>query len=210
MKTVLYIRVSSESQNIERQEQALKEWAIKTGSKETITIIEKVSGSISATKRAFNQIFKMSDVQRVIIQNIDRLGRDTIDILQTINQLTQKGINLTVTALGIDSILPNGKENESFKVILAVMATLAELERKKIKARQKQGIAIAKRKGKYKGRKKGTTKPIEQLLAENKKVVKELKQEKPLSLRKIAAISGRSVNTVQKVKRALTEQSEVK
>lgn len=142
----------------------------------------------------------------MVVQDIDRLGRDTIDILQTIKKLTKKNINVTVTALGMDTLLPNGRENESFKIVLSVMATLAELERTKIKERQKQGIKIAKAKGVYKGRQRGATKDASKILEENKKVVKELKKENPLSLRKIASIGSCSVNTVQKVKRLLNEQ----
>ena len=201
--TVLYIRVSSEGQNIDRQESALKDWAIKTGSTNTQTIIEKISGSVSSTQRQFNRIFKMDGVKRVVVQDIDRLGRDTIDILQTIKKLTANNINVTVTALGMDTLLPNGKVNESFKIVLSVMATLAEMERTKIKERQRQGIKLAKKKGKYKGRPAGATKSVDKFLAENKTVVKELKKEKPLSLRKIAAIGNCSLNTVQKVKRAI-------
>lgn len=129
----------------------------------------------------------------------------TIDILQTIKKLTDKNINVTVTALGMDTLLPNGKVNESFKIVLSVMATLAEMERTKLKERQRQGIELAKKKGKYKGRTVGATKSTDKLLSENKAVVKELKKETPLSLRKIAAIGNCSVNTVQKVKRALLE-----
>ena len=130
--TVLYIRVSSEGQNIDRQESALKDWANKTGSTNTQTHIEKISGSVSSTQRQFNRIFKMDGVKRVVVQDIDRLGRDTIDILQTIKKLTANNINVTVTALGMDTLLPNGKVNESFKIVLSVMATLAEMERTKI------------------------------------------------------------------------------
>jgi len=203
--TVLYIRVSSEGQNIDRQEKALKDWATKTGSTKTTTIVEKISGSVSTSDRQFNRIFKMKEVVRVVVQDIDRLGRDTIDILQTIKKLTAKGINVTVTALGMDTLLPNGKVNESFKIVLSVMATLAEMERTKLKERQRQGIEIAKKQGKYKGRAKGATKSVNKLLEENKKVVKELKKDKPLSLRKIALIGQCSVNTVQKIKATIKE-----
>lgn len=203
--TILYIRVSSESQNVDRQEQALKDWAIKTGSTETQTIIEKVSGSISTTQRQFNRIFKMENVKRVVVQDIDRLGRDTIDILQTIKKLTEKRINVTVTALGMDTLLPNGKENDSFKIVLSVMATLAELERTKIRERQQQGIAQAKKKGVYAGRKKGAVKSTDKFINENKAVIKELSKDDHLSLRKIALLTGKSLNHVQKVKKVLSE-----
>lgn len=199
--TVLYIRVSSESQNTARQEHELKEWSLKTGSQNTITIIEKISGATSTKDRRFNEVFKMQNVNRVVVHDIDRLGRDTIDILQTIKRLTEKGINLTVTSLGMDTILPNGKINESFKIVLSVMATLAEMERTKIKERQKQGIERAKKKGKYKGRKVGTTESKEQVLSKYKTVVKELKNN--TSIRRTAKLCDVSINTVQKVKRYL-------
>lgn len=199
--TVLYIRVSSESQNTARQEHELKQWSLKTGSQNTITIIEKISGATSTKDRRFNEVFKMQNVNRVVVHDIDRLGRDTIDILQTIKRLTEKGINLTVTSLGMDTILPNGKINESFKIVLSVMATLAEMERTKIKERQKQGIERAKKKGKYKGRKVGTTESKEQVLSKYKTVVKELKNN--TSIRRTAKLCDVSINTVQKVKRYL-------
>ena len=203
MKTVLYIRVSSETQNTDRQEFELKNWATKTGATDTVTIIEKISGSISSKDRKFNQIFSLKNINRVVVQDIDRLGRNTIDILQTIKKLTEKSINLTVTNLGMDTLLPNGKENDSFKIVLSVMAILAEMERKKIRERQKQGIERAKKKGKYKGRVKGAIKDPSKVLAENPKVIKYLKSKKKYSLRDISKMTGKSVNTIQKVKKLI-------
>jgi len=199
--TVLYIRVSSESQNTDRQEQALKDWALKTGSENTYTIIEKVSGSVPAQDRRLNEVFEMPGVKRLVVKDVDRLGRDTIDILQTIKKLKRHNINVTITNLGLDTLLPNGKENESMKLVLSVMATLAEMERQKIRERQKEGIAIAKKKGKYTGRKKGTTEDTETFLAKYKHVQRKVR--KGLSLREIASACDVSVNTVRKVKGAL-------
>lgn len=196
--TVLYIRVSSESQNLDRQIHTLTEWAKKTGSNNIEVITEKISGATSTKDRRFNEIFNMENVGRVVVQDVDRLGRDTIDILQTIKRLTAKNINLTVTGLGMDTLLPNGKENEAFKIVLSVMSTLAEMERKKIKERQKQGIERAKKKGKYKGRKVGTTESKDIFLAKYKNVVKELKNN--TSIRRTAKLCDVSINTVQKVK----------
>ena len=203
--TILYIRVSSEEQNTARQEKDLKDWATKTGSTNTKTIIEKISGSVSAKDRRLNEVFLMQGIKRVVVQDIDRLGRDTIDILQTIKSFTSSNINLTVTALGMDTLLPNGKENHSFKIVLSVMATLSELERTKIKERQKQGIAIAKAEGKYKGRKRGTVKTPVQILAKHKNVVRQLRANQ--SIRNIAKICKVSPTTVQTVKKAMVLQS---
>jgi DNA invertase Pin-like site-specific DNA recombinase len=199
--TILYIRVSSEEQNTARQEKELKNWATKTGSTNTKTIIEKISGSVAAKDRRLNEVFLMQGIKRVVVQDIDRLGRDTIDILQTIKSFTAASINLTVTALGMDTLLPNGKENQSFKIVLSVMATLSELERMKIKERQMQGIAIAKAEGKYKGRQKGTVKTPIQILAKHKNVVRQLRANQ--SIRNIAKICKVSPTTVQTVKKAM-------
>ena len=214
--TILYIRVSSEGQNTERQEKELQEWATKTGSTNTKTIIEKISGSVAAKDRRLNEVFLMEGIKRVVVQNIDRLGRDTIDILQTIRSFSSSNINLTVTALGMDTLLPNGKENHSFKIVLSVMATLAEMERTKLKERQKQGIAIAKAndKGKplterkYKGRKKGTFKSDARILSENKNVLRQLKAGQ--SIRQTAAFCGCSNGKVQSVKKAMKMQAHIK
>jgi len=203
--TILYIRVSSEEQNTARQEKDLRNWAKKTGSTNTKTIIEKVSGSVAAKDRRLNEVFLMQGIKRVVVQDIDRLGRDTIDILQTIKMFTSSNINLTVTALGMDTLLPNGKENQSFKIVLSVMATLSELERTKIKERQMQGIAIAKAEGKYKGRKRGTVKTPIQILAKHKNVVRQLRASQ--SIRNVAKICKVSPTTVQTVKRAMILQS---
>jgi len=206
--TLLYIRVSSEGQNTARQEQELKAWAKKTGSKKTKTIIEKISGSVAAKDRGLNEAFKIEGLKRVIVQDVDRLGRDTIDILQTIKAFTASNINLTVTALGMDTLLPNGKVNESFKLILSVMATLAEMERTKIRERQTQGIAIAKANGKYKGRKKGTHKTDDEILSKYKNVVRQLNDGQ--SIRNAAKICNVAINTVQKVKRTMKIESHIK
>jgi DNA invertase Pin-like site-specific DNA recombinase len=204
--TLLYVRVSSDGQNTARQEKDLKAWAIKTGSKNTKTIIETVSGAVPAAERKLSAAFTMEGLERVVVQDVDRLGRDTIDILQTIKAFTAKGINLTVTTLSADTLTPAGKENPAFKLILSVMATIAEMERTKIKERQKQGIAIAKVMGKYKGRKTGTIESSEKIISKHQKVVKEIKAR--LSIRKIAKLCDVSNNTVQRVKRALQEQDQ--
>jgi DNA invertase Pin-like site-specific DNA recombinase len=204
--TLLYIRVSTDEQNTARQEKELKAWALRTGSKNTKTIIEKISGSVPAAERKLNRAFSMDGLKRVVVQDVDRLGRDTIDILQTIKKFTQKGINLTVTALSSDTLTPTGAENPAFKLILSVMATIAEMERTKIKERQRQGIEIRKLQGGYKGRKIGTVDSPQKIINKHQKVVKEIKA--GLSVRKVAKLCDVSPNTVQRVKRALKEQEQ--
>ena len=92
----------------------------------------------------------------------------------------------------------NGKKNPTFDLIISVMANVAVMERETLLERQKEGIAIAKAKGTYKGRVRGSVESKDEVLAKYKPVVKLLKE--GMSLRKTAKLSEVSLGTVQKVK----------
>jgi DNA invertase Pin-like site-specific DNA recombinase len=77
------------------------------------------------------------------------LGRNLYNILTTLEFFKENGIILKVDNLGIESLV-NGKENSAFKLIISVMANIAEMERESILERQREGIALAKLKGIYK------------------------------------------------------------
>ena len=86
------------------------------------------------------------------------------------------------------------------------MGSIAEMERNRIKERTTEGIAIAKAKGKYQGRKLGSVQTTEKLLQRHADIVKKL--EKGLTLREIAKITGKSTATIQKVKNVLINSEE--
>lgn len=143
MAKIAYIRVSSESQNTQRQELALKDICIDK------IFIEKISGK--DTNRP--QLQKMLDYIReddvLYIESISRLGRNLKDLLNIVEILNNKGVGLiSLKESHIDTTSPQGK------LIFNIFATLAEFEREQNKQRQMEGIAIAKVEGKYKGRKK--------------------------------------------------------
>jgi putative DNA-invertase from lambdoid prophage Rac len=85
---------------------------------------------------------------KIVVYSIDRLGRDTIDVLTTVEDLKDKGVAIISHREGFDLSTDVGK------LMLTMLASLAELERKNIKARQMAGIARAKAEGKALGRKK--------------------------------------------------------
>lgn len=204
MKAVVYIRVSSKDQNPARQEKALKAYANREGITEIETIIDHESGAVPFRKRGAAKIFTDDAVKLLIIHDLDRLGRDTIDILKTIKALHERGICIQIHKLGMATLLEDGSENPAAKIIISVMGTLAEMERKKIKERQKEGIAIAKAQGKYKGRKKGAkNKDTRDYVKKYPKVARELransKRDNKLGYRRLAALCGVAVNTVRKV-----------
>lgn len=200
-KALIYIRVSSKDQNIARQEVALKQYATRAGYDQVEVITEKISGSVPFADRAAAKVLTDDSIKLLIVHDLDRLGRNTIDILTTIKALTAKGTSVVVSKLGIETLLPNGKENPAAKLMFSILATMAEMEREKIRERQKEGIALAKKRGAYKGRKPGTTESREKILSKYPQVQKELK--KGTSLRRAAKLCDVSVNTVRKVKEAI-------
>lgn len=191
-----YIRVSTGNQKSARQEaKAIKDEKI---------FIDVVSGSVPFSEReeGKNLLLEIEEgkINYVSVSSIDRLGRNLYDILTTLETLKEKKVILKVDNLGIESLV-NGKENQAFKLIISVMANIAEMERETILERQREGIALAKAKGLYKGREKGSVESDAEFLAKYKEVIKSLK--KGNSLRDTAKICNVSLGTVQKVKKKL-------
>lgn len=97
------------------------------------------------------ELKKMMDYVRkgdtVIVESISRFARNTRDLLELIEKLSEKGVELVSRKEAIDTTTPTGK------FMLTVFGAVAELEREYILQRQQEGIAIAKAEGKYRGRK---------------------------------------------------------
>lgn len=192
-----YIRVSTGNQKSARQEA--------TATKDEKIFIDVVSGSVPFSEREEGKNLlreiEQGNINYVSVSSIDRLGRNLYDVLTTLELLKAKKVVLRVDNLGLES-MAEGKENPVFKLIISVMANIAEMEREAILERQREGIALAKAKGIYKGRVKGSVESDEEFLAKYKEVIKSLK--KGNSLRDTAKICGVSLGTVQKVKKSLT------
>lgn len=198
MKVVAYNRVSTDEQNPSRQEiKGIKNFT------------DKISGSISFTKRPeakklLAEIEK-GNINEVHIHSIDRLGRDTLDIMTTIQDLTAKGVNVVSTKEGFQTLI-DGKENPISKLMIGILGTLAEFELSRIKDRQTEGIAKAKARGTYKtngGNKPTETKATFLSKSKNKKCYKLIKQGN--SLRAAAKLSDVSLGTASKVNKMLIE-----
>lgn len=191
-----YIRVSSINQNEARQ-------LLKKHENE-IVFIDKISGAIPFYLREKAKLLieeiKKGVIKNVSVSSIDRLGRNTIDVLQTIEFFTLNGVNLKVDNLGIESLV-NNKENPVFKIIVSVLANIAEMERQSLRERQLVGIEIAKKNGVYKGRIKGSTETTEEFLAKYKESIKFIKMGK--SLRDVASRSNISLATALKIKKMI-------
>jgi len=193
-----YIRVSTGNQNTARQ-------LHKSHPNEKL-YIDIISGATPFSQRPQGKKM-LEDIEAglidyISVHSIDRLGRNLFDILATLEFLNEKKIVLKTENLGIESLI-NGKPNSAFKLIISVMANIAEMERESLLERQREGIAIAKAKGIYKGRERGSKETNEQVLDKYKEVVKYLK--KGQSLRDTAKLCNVSLGTVQKVKKIINQ-----
>lgn len=192
-----YVRVSSIKQNEERQ-------LVRQHQDEKL-FLDKISGSIPFEDRPqakeLLSAIQRGEIKYVSVSSIDRLGRSTLNVLQTIDAFTKLGVVLKVDNLGLESLVA-GKENPTFKLIVSVLANISEMERSTLRERQLEGIQIAKLKGTYKGREKGTTESREEILMKYKEVVKLLNKNNYTYLQ-IAKLTDCSKNTVIKVKKVL-------
>jgi len=201
MGKVKYIRVSTEEQNVDRQ--------IKNAKDFSKVYIDRVSGTIRFSERKeAKKLLRDIDaglVTEVHVSSIDRLGRNILDLLTVIECLNEKSVALFVENIGMYSMTDN-KLNPVFKMIISVLGNVAEMEREYLMERQRQGIDIAKTKGKYTGRLYGSKMTDEQLVAKYRVVVKEL-TENNQSLRRAAKLGGCSLGTAQKIKQVLVNRS---
>ena len=136
-----YIRVSTEEQNTARQEVLLRELGVDE------VFIEKASGKNADRPELTRMMEYVRRGDTVIVESISRFARNTRDLLDLVERLTEKHVEFVSRKEAIDTTTPTGK------FMLTVFAAVAELEREYILQRQREGIAIAKEQGKYTGRK---------------------------------------------------------
>lgn len=137
-----YSRVSTREQNEARQVEAFRE----RGIRESNIIIEKLSGKNLERPKLTALLDKVRPGDSVTVLSIDRLGRNTKDVLDIVERLERRGVKLVSIREGLDTNTPMGK------CVLTILASIAQLERDNILERQYEGIAIAKREGRYTGR----------------------------------------------------------
>lgn len=139
---VSYIRVSSSDQNTQRQEEAMMEHGVEK------LFIDKLSGKDINRPELHRMLDFVRKGDVVLVESFSRLARNTKDLLEIVEQLKFKEVEFISLKEKIDTSTAAGQ------FMLTVFAAIAELERDYIRQRQKEGIEIAKKNGKYKGRKR--------------------------------------------------------
>ncbi|WP_168014542.1 recombinase family protein [Halomonas salinarum] len=144
--TIAYVRVSTEDQSTDTQRATIEE----RHKVDRWFVDEATSGAIKAKDRkGLGELLSyVREGDTVIVYAIDRLGRNTIDVLETVEALNAKGVAVLSLREGFDMSTPMGK------AMLTMLSAMAELERSNIKERQLAGIKRAKAEGKALGREK--------------------------------------------------------
>lgn len=138
---IAYVRVSTIEQNEARQLEALQKHNIDKW------FTEKVSAKDMHRPQLLTMLDYAREGDTIFVHDFSRLARSTKDLLGIVEQLNNKGIRLVSNKESLDSSTSTGK------LMLTMIAAINEFERENLLERQLEGIAIAKREGKYKGRK---------------------------------------------------------
>ena len=214
MKTaVIYARVSSigDRQSTTRQVNDLRQYAV--SSKFCILEVyeEKVSGNKKNIERPVLQecldYCIINKVEILLVSELSRLGRNTFELLSTVQKLIENKINIFFHKEQIFLLDENGQPSLITPILIAALGTAAQLERENIQYRLASGRAQYIKSGGRLGRKPGSIKSREKKEHEYNEIIR-LLQKKYYTLKEIAKLSGYSISTVQRIKREfLTDTS---
>lgn len=214
MKVVTYNRVSGQLQDYQRQITELNTFSQANGWEVSANFSEKVSGTKKNSERPI--LLEMmeyvrdsnNDIGMVLVWELSRLGRNTLEALKTIQELTELGICVHVKLHNIRTLKEDGTPDPIAKLILTFLLEFSELEKNQILARVNSGYKAYILAGNKPGRKIGSCVPEEQFLEKYASVVKYLRSGKKYSLRAIAKLTDSSLGTVQRVKAVLNKPVE--
>lgn len=137
-----YVRVSSFDQNPERQLEQVQVDKLFT---------DKASGKDTQRPQLDALLGFVREGDTVVVHSMDRLARNLDDLRRLVQSLTQRGVSIEFAK---ESLTFTGEDSPMANLMLSVMGAFAEFERALIRERQREGIALAKQRGAYRGRKK--------------------------------------------------------
>ena len=201
---VIYARVSSigDRQNTDRQISDLLDY-VKYQNLEISKIYEEhISGAKKNSERPVLQqaieYCKSNGVSILLVSELSRLGRNAFEVLATVKDLIDSGINLYMQKEQLTLLDAEGKPTMFAPIMIATLSTCAQLERENIKFRLNSGRKLYIERGGKLGRKVGSTKTTEQKREEHKDIISYLK--KGYSVRNVAKLTNKGISTVQRIK----------
>ena len=199
-KAVIYARVSSvgDRQNTERQVSDLTNYAAYQNLTVSKIFKEHISGAKRNTERPVLQqaieYCKANKVAILLVSELSRLGRNAFEVLATVKDLIDSGINLYMQKEQLTLLDAEGKPTMFAPIMIATLSTCAQLERENIKFRLNSGRKLYIELG----RKVGSTKTTEQKREEYRDIISYLKR--GYSIRNVAKLTGKGISTVQRIK----------
>lgn len=204
-KVVILARVSTNKQDYDRQVVELTEYCNRVGWEVAEVFANKVSGAKSTEERTEIQdmiaYIKTNDIKRVVVLEISRLGRNTLEALKVIQVLNENGVSLYIKNYNLETLNPDGKPNPVASLITTILLEIASMERLTIQERMASGrdkyIAKCRKEGVKMGRPSSYRKSDDEYKEQYSKEISLLR--KGISLRNIYAITGTSVGTLRKL-----------
>ena len=205
-KVVIFARVSTDRQEYQRQLVELREYCAKAGWQVVREFASKISGAKRNDERP--EIMEMIDyikanaIDRVVVLEISRLGRNTLEALKVIQNLNDNGVSLYIKNYNLETLTSSGQVNPVASLICTILIEIAQMERLTIRERMASGRNQYIRRCREQGIKMGrpsTYRKSEAMYKEQYGREISLLQ-KGISLRNVAAITGTSVNTLRKIR----------
>ena len=204
-KAVIYARVSSigDRQNTDRQVKDLMDYAAYQKMEVSKVFEEHISGAKKNDERPVLceaiKYCKENRIDVLLVSELSRLGRNAFEVLASVKDLLDCGINLYIQKEQFTLLDKDGKPSLFAPVMIATLSTCAQLERENISFRLNSGRKLYVAKGGKLGRKPGSVKSLEKKKDEYREVISLLK--KGYSIRDVAKLSGKGISTVQRVKK---------
>jgi DNA invertase Pin-like site-specific DNA recombinase len=205
MNAVIYARVSSvgDRQNTDRQISDLLDYVEYQKLELSKVFEEHISGAKKNSERPVLQqaieFCKSNSVSILLVSELSRLGRNAFEVLATVKDLIDSGINLYMQKEQLTLLDAEGKPTMFAPIMIATLSTCAQLERENIKFRLNSGRKLYIERGGKLGRKVGSVKTTEQKKEEHKDIISYLK--KGYSVRNVAKLCNKGISTVQRVKK---------
>ena len=202
MRVIIFSRVSTSIQDNQRQIDELREYSQKMNFDVIKVFEEKISGGKKNEERPILlemiQFVKENQINKVLCWELSRLGRNTIEVLTTIELLNGNCISLYIKNYNIETLNEKCEINPLSQFMIQILTSVSQMERTQIRQRIKSGYDSFRKNGGKVGRKSGFTKDKETLLNQHKDVVKYLRQGQ--SVRNTMKLTNKSSGTVQKIK----------
>ena len=202
---VIYARVSSvgDRQSTERQVKDLSDYALYKKMEVRKVFEEHISGAKKNEERPVLcqtlEYCKQNGISTLLVSELSRMGRNAFEVLASVKELLDCGINLYIQKEQFNLLGEDGKPSLFAPIMLATLSTCAQLERENITFRLQSGRKQYVAKGGRLGRKPGSVKTVEQKKEEYREAIMLLK--KGYSIRDVAKLTGKGISTIQRVKK---------